>query len=272
MCSLKKIISLYCIFSLLVIPCFAALNFNGTTHVVNHGSAASLDDIDAFTALLWVQTDQTGDVDFMLLTKGSNVGPRFAMNPAFAITAEMPRATDYLVINGSIGNFASWGANKWVFLAVSMDIAGVDGDQMILCGDLNTIATEPSSYASQDVGSGASSDDSAGDMNIGRLADGNRWIGEIASIMIFDTNFSVAEIQAQQFNPIPIKKPVLHTHYGFNGTGSQIDLSGNGNNGTVTGATVADHVPLRPPFAFHDERVFVVAPVAAARSRFIPVY
>ncbi len=270
---LKKIIVFYCVFSLLASPCFASLNFNGTTHVVNHGSAGSLDNNDAFTALMWVKTDQTGDVDFIMLTKGVNVGPRFAMNPAFAITAEYPRATVFLNINGSIGNFASWGADKWVFLAVSMDIGGVDGDQILMCGDLNTIATEPSSYATQTVGSGASSDDSAGDMNIGRLQDANRWIGEIASIMIFDTNLSVAEIKAQQFNLIPRIKPILFTNYGFNGTGTQIDLSGQAvaNNGTVTGATVADHVPLGPPFGFNDERVFVTGP-AAARRRVIQIF
>ncbi len=257
-------------FSLLASPCFASLNFNGTTHVVNHQSGASLDNTDAITVLVWVQTDQTGDVDMCIMTKGVNVGPRFLLNPIGAATAEMPRASVFLSINAPLGNLASYGANKWVYLAVTMDLAGVDGDQMILCGDLNTIATEPSSYNVQAVGSGADSDDAAGDMNVGRLTDATRWRGDIASVMIFDTNFSVAEIKAQQFNPIPIKKPVLHTYYGFNGTGTQADMSGNGNNGTVTGATVADHVPLRPPFGFHDERVFVIQP-ASGRKRIIRI-
>jgi len=263
----KKIIVGYCVFSLLASPCLASLNFNGTTHVVNHGSAASLDGIRTITILAWVQTDQTGDVDMIIAVKGSNLGARFGLNPIGAAVAEIPRATVFLTINAPLGNLASYGANKWVYLAVSMDTAGADGDQVILCGDLNTIATEPSSYNAQAVGSGADSDDSAADMTVGRLDDNFRWRGEMASIMIFDTAFSVAEIQAQQFSPIPIQQPVLYVNYGFNGTGTQIDLSGQAvaNNGTVTGATVADHVPLRPPFGFHDERVFVVAPAAVRR-------
>ena len=35
--------------------------------------------------------------------------------------------------------------------------------------------------------------------------------------------------------------------------GTQPDWSGNGNSGAVTGATVADHVPLGPPFGFDPE-------------------
>jgi hypothetical protein len=40
----------------------------------------------------------------------------------------------------------------------------------------------------------------------------------------------------------------IFIHLGFAGTGTQPDLSGHGNSGTVTGATVGAHVPLGPMF------------------------
>ena len=65
----------------------------------------------------------------------------------------------------------------------------------------------------------------------------------------------LAQMQALQFNLHPTTNTLLLSHYGYNGTGTQPDWSGNGHNGTVTGATVADHVPMPPAFPYGDDDV-----------------
>ena len=63
-------------------------------------------------------------------------------------------------------------------------------------------------------------------------------------LQVHNTDLALAEIQRQQFRPHPLASTLVFCMLGYAGTGTQPDWSGNGNNGTVTGATVADHVPL----------------------------
>jgi hypothetical protein len=53
---------------------------------------------------------------------------------------------------------------------------------------------------------------------------------------------------------------------GYYGTGIHADWSGNGNNGTVTSATVADHPALPPPLGFDFDWPGVTAAAAAAAA------
>jgi len=78
--------------------------------------------------------------------------------------------------------------------------------------------------------------------------------------MYFDRALSLGEIRSLQFHPRVLSGCVLYSHYGFNGTGTQPDWSGKGNSGTVTGATVSNHVPLGSPFGFDDPLPYIVTP------------
>ena len=90
---------------------------------------------------------------------------------------------------------------------------------------------------------------------------------------MFNKDLSLGEIRLQQWNPHRTVNTVMWVEYGYNGTGTQVDLSGNSDavDGTVTGMTQSDHYPGRQLFGVGDERVFVVVP-AAARRRLIRVY
>ena len=85
--------------------------------------------------------------------------------------------------------------------------------------------------------------------------------GRIAWIGVWPgTALTLGQMIQQQWRPHVTAGCELMTWYGFNGVGTQPDLSGNGSNGTVTGATVADHAGVGPPFGFD----IPWAPVAVA--------
>jgi hypothetical protein len=68
--------------------------------------------------------------------------------------------------------------------------------------------------------------------------------GRLAWLAIWNRQLSYNELLAQQYNPHVTQGCVLFCHYGLYNLGTQLDLSGAGNHGQVTGATVAGHVPL----------------------------
>ena len=139
--------------------------------------------------------------------------------------------------------------DEWSFVGVSFDTAGVDGDQHLYHGTLTKLVAE-TGYAAQQVGTGAIQDLTGNTFYggwQGQIADGY-WDGKVAWIAAWTRQLSLGEIKAQQFRPHVTSGCLLFSHY--HGTGTQPDLSGNGNNGTVTGALVTNHVPLAPPFGF----------------------
>ena len=99
--------------------------------------------------------------------------------------------------------------------------------------------------------------------------DSKAFPGSIALFGLLNRVASQQEIVSLQFNPRVVSGTKVFMPLGWNGTGTQPDLSGNGNSGTVTGATVAAHVPLRPLFGVHTV-VRVAAAVAATKA--MPVF
>ena len=111
------------------------------------------------------------------------------------------------------------------------------------------------------VGSGTYGSDAAEDACIGNKAnDGTPFIGRIAVTLLWNRALTLGELIDQQYNPHATSGCV--GYWWLHGTGTQPDLSGNANTGTVTGCAVADHVPLRPPFGTDVE--FTATPPAAA--------
>jgi hypothetical protein len=74
------------------------------------------------------------------------------------------------------------------------------------------------------------------------------FLGKIAHVSRFNRYLSVAEIHTMQFHRKPMEGCVLFNEYGFNGTGAQVCFAGSALSGTVSGATLSDHVPIRPVF------------------------
>lgn len=147
-------------------------------------------------------------------------------------------ATDYITSGGEVS------LNIWEFLAVTFK-NGLAPDVDIYMGDLNTGAAE-ASYNTTTNGSGGLGTDADMSTYIGNLQRSTAFPfkGSIGVIAVFNKRLTLEEIQAWQFNPRMTADCVAFYELGNNGTGTQPDLSGNGNAGTVTGATQSDNPPL----------------------------
>lgn len=159
----------------------------------------------------------------------------------------------------SAGNILT--VNKWWFVAMTLD--QFFGPRLYL-GDLSTSAYE-TAYAAQTSGTGTIADDSTANFVLGNGTGTVTFapIGRIAWFSYHNAQLSLAEIRLQQFRPHVVASTKLFCHLGFNGTGTQPDWSGNGNAGTVTGATVSAHVPLGPLYGFDTEWLGAFTPGAA---------
>jgi len=238
-------------FTLLAQSSSAALLFDASTERVDHGSATSLDDLDTATVLAWVYPTATsvGFVEGKYASPCCSTGYRWLV-PGFHANASLDVRVDRATSDLGMTALSLMTANAWQFIGAVWNTGGTDADQKLFRGTLTSIATEPT-YNIQTVGSGATVSDAGGTLVVGNRegADFN-FPGRIAWVGIWNRALTNGEVRAQQFRPHPTSGCVLFTHYGFNGTGTQPDWSGSANSGTVTGATVIDHVPLGAPFGF----------------------
>ena len=246
---------------------WASLSFSdNSTDNVNHGNLSIIDNIDQGTIILWVTLDDVsnsfrifsnktapGDPDGRLFYRPGADGTTFSM--------QITRAT----ADQTVTTTASTLSTGWNYMVVTWDVP--NGAPRSYHGDLTTIVTDVSSGATD--GSGTQNDDSNQDLFVGGDPGTFAIPGDIARFMLFDIDLEIGEIRKQQFHPYGHPNLVVWSEYGFNGTGAQADYSGNGNSGTVTGATQADHVPLGPPFAFGIGWQGAFTAAAAARRRVI---
>jgi hypothetical protein len=228
-----------------------SINFDATAgENVNHGSGASLDNLDTFSYLIWLRPKAV-DQNAGLITKGTTGGANrrtLELRDTIVNTAiffAVDRVTAPALAESTA---AAYSANAWLFIAVAYNTSVAP---QIYTGTLTTSAAEVS-YNSQDAGSGATGDNNANNQFVGAFGAGTTGNpnADIAWVGIWNRKLSSGEIAAQQFRPRVTSGSVLFTHYGYNGLSTQPDWSGNGNNGTVTGTPpgAADHVPLGPFF------------------------
>lgn len=245
-----------------------ALSFvHGATEYVNHGSDVSLDDMDPCTIMAWVKVDALDASERNLLINkesGTDEGLSFYVgfnsgSPQLIAIRQSTTAT-WHTATAVAANFTHWGTGKWVFVVAVLNFGGT---ARLLVGDLSNVPAEPSAYTSQVAGTGAVQTDAANDLIVanGRgIATFWRFGGDVATKHIVEEALTNQQI-IQQWMRFSLRSTSrLFPHYGFNGTGTQADWSGNLNNGTITGnPTVVDHVPLGPMFGFDVSLPFLVA-------------
>ena len=228
-----------------------------TTAKVTVTDASNLLNWDVGTLIYWVyRTGSGASGGSRVEQKGlSSSGIRgWFVSPGTPETTELQvrRATADISVIASLGNFSAEGTNKWACWAATWDAGGADGDQIIAIGDLTTALAEPSSYTTQVVGSGSTGDNTGHNLIVGNhptlsLA----FPGRLAIAYRANVHSTLAQMQALQFRLLVNSSNVKGLyHLGWNGTSTQPDWSGSGNPGTVTSATLADHVPLGPAFGY----------------------
>lgn len=232
---------------------------------VDCGSGSTLDDLDPFTILLWVYptTLTNNRVIFIKGQSGNNSRksltiPVVTSNVSF--TVDRATTDTSFITSGGI-----WVVNTWYLLAATFDSAASPVAH-IYRGTLTAGATEPS-YGTSTDGSGAVQSDAAENLRLGNSAANTvAFQGRIGYAAYIAGALTLAQIIDWQFRPRVIAGTRGFWIPGYNGTANVPDLSGNGNTGTITGATVADHVPLPAPFGRSDGWApYVVASASRVR-------
>lgn len=219
-----------------------------TSDRIDHGSSSTIDNVlTAFTTLMWVYpttiSDNRGFWSILINSGASDHRLTFSGTSGFLrvrVTDGTP-FTSYITSNNALS------INNWYCVAVSYEASGT-GRAKIFVGTLTSKLTQ-CTYSSATDGTNASMDVHSSNA----LIVGNRFIsssyvsafqGSIAKLLFWDRRLSDDEIYAQQFVQRPTENCILYSEYGYAGTGSQPDRSGNLNSGTVTGGSQSAHVPI----------------------------
>ena len=217
-----------------------ALNFAADGRHVNCGSGSSIDDLTTFTMMWWLNPTSLAASSFLASKTPVGYGTwrDVYCNVNGQVRVEFKRATTGMTVYAVNGTLA---AGAWQCIAVTWDGSNA---AKIYKGTLAAALAE-ASYATSTAGSGAYSSDAAEALFLGAGPNiTQRFNGSIAWVGLWNREMTLAELQSQQFRPRVTSGCVGFWMLGANGTATQADWSGNGNSGSVTGATVADHVPL----------------------------
>lgn len=228
-----------------------ALNFDsaGSARRVDFGSAANLDNLargaSGMSIWMWVKRTTNGGNQHLVTKDGAGTtGFNFVCD-----NAPVEGSVRFIVFRASPTDFVTSGTilalNTWTYIALTFDDALATEADMY-SGSLSVIATE-TAYSTSTSGSGTPTDDASINLYVGNLPRSTTlpFLGVIARGGVLNRRLTLAEIQQLQFASLAeanISGTVLL--YDLQGTGTQPDYSGNGNAGTVTSATAADHAPL----------------------------
>lgn len=244
-----------------------ALHFaDSSTDRVECGNSSELNDIAAGTIIVWHLPDGQGnDEGWAAKISGGDGWDWSAPADTDAMRFILRRIGGNINVN-STNSTQVIATGVWNYNAVAWDINGADADQKLFYGRLNVAVTEADNYTFQSVGSGAVYSDAASNFTIANIPGGGgaSFDGKIALLAVWDKQLTLAQIEAQRHmldKAIESANCVGFWNLGLYGTGVQPDWSGNGNNGTVTGATVSPHVPLS---LFAASRAFTRPTVAEA--------
>lgn len=224
-----------------------ALDFSGgTTAKINAGQASILDDLTPTTQMAWVRLNADPPAQLSgILWKGLfGSGFRFlVIHTASALGFNIDGSTE-LEVRADLSDFGAYpGANAWFFVVGQAEVGAGNGAQRLFMGSESAFAAEPSVYFKQQ--DGASPNSNAGhDQLIGnRESDSRQFDGDIAFAAIWNRKLTLGEIIQQQFRPTPTSGCVAMWFPGWQGTGTQRDYTGRGNNGSVTAASIVSGWP-----------------------------
>lgn len=251
-----------------------ALTFGGaTSDRVDIAGSASLNDLSTFTLLAWVYpTTLTGARQVCSFRRDASGTSGMQFRIAGTTTEMTLRVNQATTSANYATNSGAIALNTWCYLAATYDNNGGSPLIKIYHGRLSSLVVE-GTYGTTTAGSGARTAEAGGTHMWGNRVItttnfDSAWPGRIAFGQFYNRVLSLGELSLLQYSPTVLSGCVNYIHLGFNGTGTQPDWSGNGNSGTITGATLTpDHVPLRAPFAF--SRGWKGAFTAAATNPFL---
>lgn len=221
---------------------------NATTDKVTIAAATSINALQQITILTWLYPTGFASNQFILAKRTDvNAGWGHRINDSSGnVYVNKPTGS---AGSSAITNNAPLTVNAWNFIAATGSNDVSSNNCAIYTGNLTTLAAEATYGTRVDRAAASAFDDSGWPLYIGgRNSASQSFAGRIGVQALFNRVLSLEEIQSWQFNPRMLPGCVGLWLLGDNGTGTQPDYSGNGNSGTVTGATQSDNPPLRRRF------------------------
>ena len=226
-----------------------ALDHNAANRKIVVSSAAPLEGMTEFSMLVWVKLlaasakddgvlyreDSGGALVYRLIMDDTSGNMQFFVNRA---------GGGGFKVSSSLGLTVG----DWKCVAVSFDATNHTD---IFIGDLSTSLAAPT--LSTDVDGAGAMNTNNGLFTIGNSEDNQAtrfFTGSIAVVKHFDKRLTLQQLIAEQWGNANLVDRNYYAELGYSGTSTQVDWSRNANNGTITGGTIADHVPLRMPFGF----------------------
>lgn len=253
---MKRFLKIFAI-AFAALGCVASLDFTTSGSRVNHGSGSSIDDLPSaggVTWWMWVYRTADGANQHLMTKDGSfpggwamlvdnNGGEGCLRLIIFRTNSTGSNWTDYQSAAGRIP------LNTWTFVAATYDETA-SPEVVLYYGSRTATVIAETSYITSQNGTGSYLSDAASDLwvcNLQRastlpLKGSGQCGGLIPSVL------TLGQLRTLQFASKPqTNYPGAKLTFHYDGTtGTQPDLSGNGNNGTVTTATRGTPAPLRP--------------------------
>ncbi len=234
----------------------AALLMGGaTSDRIDCGNPALLTNVNTGTICAWVKCANTA-TNQRIWSKGivANIHQFRLSTSRFDVL--LVRAGTSLNAQADATAFAAYAINKWIFVVGLWDSGGTAGSQRLLMGDEVRPPAEPSSYVTQTAGSGSVATDAGANFCIGNAAAATTvsWNGPYAAFGMWSRLLPDKEI-AEQWDlsrrnggMMAVTPNCINMVFpGYGGLGRQLDWSGNGNHGTLTGARIARGLEVLPP-------------------------
>lgn len=232
---------------MLIVACaiasIAALSFT-STNILTVTDATEITDVSPGTVLVWIYPTSVTTIGRSLFKSAGSgffaISVRASNDGDFQLA--LLRATSNLIVNSAASTLT---ANTWQMIGATWDATLTDADQELWLGTQTSAMAEVTYGSTQSVGSGTINTTAGGDLRIGNNnATSNPFPGSIAFVGMWNRRLSQGEMEAQRLRPHVTSGCVLFTWLGLAGTGNQLDLSGNDNHATVSGASQADGPPV----------------------------
>jgi len=211
-------------------------NFDADTEVINCGSAAVLDNIfdGGGTIMAWIYINEDIGSGRFLAKEGSLIGWQFYYRSSTNVISFL----QYFTTNYRREDTTTVNINEWIHCAATYNSnSSSNRPSMYLNGILNasTIGVSPS---------GSRQSDAAQSFCIGNnTANNGPFRGLVCYAQAFDRILSAAEINEAMIRPGSIRTNLVGYWPCLGSDSPERDLSGNGNTGTVTGATESFNGP-----------------------------
>jgi hypothetical protein len=245
---MMKILKFLAILMLVPSLCFgeASRSFDGVDDKISNTSVSSvLNSLTSITVSMWAYRSGTGDTFPRIIYKGDATSPSGNTGyweiildhvSSYRIQIRIPTTVNP---NGWSPPADSTGqlSNSWMHIAFSMV-------------DLNNLLEQPKIYTNGILRTGTQTSVASGtkitdvnDIVFGDWGAGTRVLnGSIAYMQVYNEGLSAEKIKEIMFYPGSITN-VLVGFWPLWGDSTEIDLSGNGNVGTVTGAATSSDGP-----------------------------